>query len=35
MIPLQAILIVFALRGFSQAWNIEVERLADGTTRKI
>jgi len=34
MIPLQAILIVFALRGFSQAWNIEVERLDDGTTRK-
>ncbi len=34
MIPLQAILIIFALRGFSQAWNIEVERLDDGTTRE-
>ncbi len=35
IIPLQVALIAFALRGFAQAWNIEVERLADGTTRKI
>jgi len=35
IIPLQVALIAFALRGFTQAWNIEVERLADGTTRKI
>jgi len=35
IIPLQVALIAFALRGFAQAWNIEIERLADGTTRKI
>ncbi|WP_354701494.1 hypothetical protein DSM112329_01811 [Paraconexibacter sp. AEG42_29] len=33
IIPVQVLLIAFAMRGFQQAWNIEVERLADGTTR--
>jgi hypothetical protein len=26
LIPLQALLIAFAMRGFAQAWNVEVER---------
>jgi protein-S-isoprenylcysteine O-methyltransferase Ste14 len=26
LLPVQALLIVFAMRGFSQAWNVEVER---------
>ena len=26
LIPLQLLLIVFAMRGFQQAWNVEVER---------
>ncbi len=34
IIPVQALLIAFAMAGFTQAWNIEVERLTDGTTRK-
>lgn len=34
IVPVQALLIVFAARGFSQAWNIEVERRPDGTTQK-
>jgi len=29
IIPVQALLIVFAMRGFSQGWNVEVERRAD------
>lgn len=33
IIPVQALLIAFAIRGFTQSWNIEVERLHDGTTR--
>lgn len=33
IVPVQGLLIAFAMVGFSQAWNIEVERLADGTTR--
>jgi hypothetical protein len=32
VVPVQAALIVFAMLGFRQAWNIEVERLADGST---
>lgn len=35
IIPVQILLIAFAMRGFQQAWNIEVERLADGTTRAM
>jgi hypothetical protein len=29
MIPLQILLIAFAMRGFQQAWNVEVERPVD------
>jgi hypothetical protein len=31
-IPLQALLAIFAMRGFQQSWNVEVERYADGST---
>ncbi len=30
IVPVQVLLIAFALRGFAQAWNVEVERPADG-----
>ena len=33
LIPVQVLLIAFAMRGFSQAWNVEVERHPDGSTR--
>lgn len=33
VIPVQALLIAFAMRGFGQGWNVEVERYADGSTR--
>lgn len=33
LIPVQLLLIAFALRGFSQQWNVEVERMPDGSTR--
>lgn len=29
IIPVQALLIVFAMRGFGQGWNVEVERRVD------
>ena len=29
MVPLQLLLIAFAMRGFSQAWNVEVEHAVD------
>ena len=29
LVPLQVLLIAFAMRGFLQAWNVEVERPAD------
>jgi hypothetical protein len=32
IVPVQALLIVFAMRGFQQAWNVEVERYPDGTS---
>jgi presenilin-like A22 family membrane protease len=32
--PVQALLIAFAMRGFNQAWNVEVERHPDGTTQR-
>lgn len=35
IVPVQALLIAFAMKGFAQAWNIEVERLEDGTTRAM
>jgi len=31
VIPIQALLIAFAMRGFSQGWNVEVERRMDGS----
>jgi K+-sensing histidine kinase KdpD len=31
IIPVQVLLIAFAMRGFQQAWNVEVERHADGS----
>lgn len=33
IVIVQVVLIAFAMRGFQQAWNIEVERLPDGTRR--
>ena len=32
IVPLQVLLIAFAMRGFQQAWNVEVERYADGSS---
>jgi presenilin-like A22 family membrane protease len=29
LVPIQILLIVFAMRGFQQAWNVEVERSTD------
>jgi hypothetical protein len=29
LVPLQILLIAFAMRGFQQAWNVEIERPAD------
>src|SRR6476469_1573272 len=31
IIPVQVLLIAFAMRGFQQAWNVEVERHSDGS----
>jgi uncharacterized membrane protein len=33
VVPVQLLLIAFAMRGFQQAWNVEVERPADGGRR--
>src|SRR5918997_6755300 len=33
MVPLQVLLIAFAMRGFRQAWNVEVERSDDDHDR--
>jgi hypothetical protein len=33
MIPVQALLIIFAMQGFSQAWNVEVEVPIDSARR--
>ena len=30
LVPVQVLLIAFAMRGFAQAWNVEVERPKDG-----
>jgi FtsH-binding integral membrane protein len=35
IIPVQLLLIAFAMRGFTQEWNVEVERRTDGTTRAV
>ena len=32
IVPVQIILIAFAMRGFQQAWNVEVERYPDGSS---
>ena len=34
LVPLQLLLIAFAMRGFQQAWNVEVEHPADGGRRR-
>lgn len=34
LVPVQILLIAFAMRGFAQAWNVEVERPADGSRRQ-
>ena len=34
IVPVQILLIVFAMRGFQQGWNVEVERYADGSTNE-
>ncbi|MHB8491755.1 MAG: hypothetical protein ACYDA6_06030 [Solirubrobacteraceae bacterium] len=33
LIPVQLLLIIFAMRGFGQGWNVEVEKRADGAGR--
>ena len=32
IVPVQALLIAFAMQAFSQEWNVEVERRSDGST---
>ena len=32
IVPVQIVLIAFAMRGFQQAWNVEVERYSDGSS---
>jgi len=34
IIPVQILLIGFAMRAFNQAWNVEVERTAESTTSR-
>ena len=34
LIPLQLLLIAFAMRGFAQAWNVEIERPLDDERRR-
>jgi hypothetical protein len=33
IVPVQVLLIAFAMRGFGQGWNVEVERSADALQR--
>jgi presenilin-like A22 family membrane protease len=33
LVPIQILLIAFAMRGFSQAWNVEVERSSEDRPR--
>ncbi len=35
IVPVQALLIGFAMQAFSQEWNVEVERRADGSTEPV
>ena len=32
IVPVQVLLLAFAMRGFQQAWNVEVERYPDGSS---
>lgn len=32
IVPVQILLIAFAMRGFQQAWNVEIERYDDGSS---
>lgn len=34
LVPVQALLILFAMRGFAQGWNVEVERPIDDSKRQ-
>ena len=34
LVPVQALLVVAAMQGFRQAWNVEVERRADARERR-
>ena len=34
IVPVQILLIIFAMRGFQQAWNVEVERYDDGSSNE-
>jgi presenilin-like A22 family membrane protease len=35
IVPVQVLLVVFAMRGFSQGWNVEVERPSSGARADI
>ena len=35
IVPVQALVVIFAVQGFQQAWNVEVERHADGSTTAV
>jgi lysylphosphatidylglycerol synthetase-like protein (DUF2156 family) len=35
IVPVQVFLIAFAMRGFQQAWNVEVERYPDGSSATV
>jgi lysylphosphatidylglycerol synthetase-like protein (DUF2156 family) len=35
IVPVQVFLIAFAMRGFQQAWNVEVERYPDGSSAQV
>ena len=35
IVPVQIFLIAFAMRGFQQAWNVEVERYPDGSAATV
>jgi len=35
IVPVQALVVVFAVQGFQQAWSVEVERHADGSTTAV
>jgi presenilin-like A22 family membrane protease len=35
IVPVQILLIIFAMRGFSQGWNVEVEQRRDGNAGEL